>query len=271
MVVVDVGGREFYLDGYLKKNFDYVKDRVLNAANMMILTVDGRVGSGKSTLASQLAFYCTDGRITLNEVTFTFDQFSDALNNLPKGGAVILDEAFSSMNKRTSLSRQNMIMLSLLQTARVKQCFIIIVLPFVYDLDKNIILGMADLHINCYREPFGTRGQFRCYDQNALRRLWLHCRQEYAYVDKIAAPNFYGRFVKFFPFDEEQYLQKKSLALKQMAAADDKVGIRHKAHRDELIRMMKENNIPVKNIAERLKLSQKAIYNAINAAEVESG
>jgi len=260
-MIVNILEKSYYLDDFVKPNLDYIKDRVLNHKNMAIMIVDGRPGTGKSTLVAQYAYYITDGKFNNTFETFTLEQFSDALTNAQKGDAIVLDEAFNILNRRKALSNANMKVLSLLQQMREKQVFIFIVLPFVYDLDKNIILGLADLFIHCYRKPFGPRGQFRCYDQIQLKKLWLYCRQSYSYLDKYAKPNFKGWFRNSFPIDEPEYRKKKLESLKVLVE-EDAVDNKYIEQRNKLIIELKKH-IPVVKIAEILKLNKDTIYEAL--------
>lgn len=264
MPIVNVADKNFYMDGYLKKNLDFVKDKVIHRVNMFTCIVSGRSGSGKSTAVGQWAYYLSNGKFGIDQETFTPQQFMEGLETIDKGNSLVLDEAFAIMNKRKTLSSQNMIGLSMLQQARIKQCFIFIVLPSMYDLDKNLILNIADLHIRCYRKPFGRRGQFCVYNRKRLKNLWLHCRQSYSYSPKIAKANFRGRFTKFFPLDIKAYEKKKALSLKSLVEEQKREGGKYIDQRNKLIRAYKEENKSVKDICGITGLKQRTIYDIIN-------
>ena len=236
---------------------------------MCVTIIDGRTGSGKSTLAAQLGYYCAKGNMTLKHEAFTGHQFVKGLNELQKGQSLILDEAFELLNKRKTQSLQNMINISMLQQARMKQGFIFIVIPSCYDLDKNIILNLADLFIHCYRKPFGRRGQFVCFDRQRLKNLWLYCRQSYSYSPKVATPNFFGRFVKFFPFDFEEYEQRKMKALEQMkdnkTLFEDKVMVQRN---DAIFRLKKEGK-SIQYLCDLFGLKERMIFNILREQNKE--
>lgn len=264
MVVVDVKGFQFYMDGKVKSNLDYVKDRVLNYNNMMVCIIDGRPGAGKSTLAAQAAYYCTDGNLSIEDETFTIDQTTSMLKKQTPGKAVIIDEAFDQMNKRTANTTMNMLTISLLQRMRSKRIFIFIVLPYIYDLDKNVILGLCDTFIHCYRRPFGPRGQYKVYDEDRLRRLYLVCRQTYNYPDKVSQPNFYGKFSKKFPLDYNEYENKKEKSLLSMIQTKENI-VRTKYHkqRNELIMLAHNLGKTAKEIANIIGVTERTIQYVI--------
>ncbi len=276
MVIVSVGvgtdhHHSFYMDGYLLKNLKYAKDSVLNKKNMFVCLIDGRTGTGKSTLGCQAASYLTDGKHSVLNTTFTTKQFTDRLKEIKRGQAIVIDEAFLLLNKRKTQSSQNMIILSIMQAARVKQCFIFIILPSMFDLDKNLTLNIGDLFLHCYRKgSFGSRGQFSCYDRIGLKRLWLFCRQEYSYRTKISMPNFRASFTKKFPIDQEAYDKKKDEALASMAKVDGEADNKYLQQRNDLIYALKEEGKSVEEICKIVKLTPKAVYNVINKPKVEA-
>ena len=268
MVQAKPGDREYYMDGYLHDNLTYVKDRVLNYKNMMVCIIDGRPGTGKSTLAAQISYFCSNGHLTLTNEIFTVNQFLEEMKNAKKGDGLILDEAFDLLNKRKAQSNQNMIALSILQQMRVRQSFIFIVLPSVFDLDKNIILNLCDTFIHTYRKPFGARGQFSVYDIDGLKKLWLYGRQSLSYSPKIAKPNFRGRFTKFFPLDMEAYEDKKNKALESMKLSEKPEGSKYLTQRNKLIVKMREEGKPVSKISDLISLKQRTVYDILKQTEV---
>jgi hypothetical protein len=263
MVVVKVKDKEFYLDANLKKNYDYIKKQVLGQKDMALILVDGLPGSGKSTVMSQGAYYLSDGKLTLDDCNFIVEDLGKGLKNSEKGGVPSLDEAFE-LNKRLTQTKKNMEMLSLLQRVRFKQIFVFICLPMFYDLDKNIILGLANILIHCYRQDFGARGQFAVYNREGIKKLWLYGRQSLTYSERIVRPNFRGRFTKFFAFDEKEYDKKKDYALEQLGkVADDRGNAKYRNQRNKSIIALSEKGLSVKEISEIVDLGMTQIYDIL--------
>jgi len=212
MTVVKVNEIQYYLDRYMLKNLDYVKDKVKHNKDSLIALVDGRPGSGKSTGIWQFLNYLSDGRLTLDNCVFNLKDFKDKIDNAKPFEPIWLDEGFE-FNKRKSRSQDNFDLLGTLQKARAKQLFIFIALPVVYDLDKNVILSLAQMFIHFHRQgDFGKRGFYKVYDSNGMKRLWLFCSKDMTYNDKKACPRFFAHTTKAFYFDQEAYEKKKFLA-----------------------------------------------------------
>lgn len=222
MVLVKVKDFEFYMEGYLKKNLDFIREKVLRNKDQFICVIDGRTGTGKSTLAAQCAYYLTEGNMELGSMnedkTFNLKsyawnqkQFNTVMANAQPGSAVMGDEMFGIANTRLSLTRESMEVLARLQTMRSKKVFIFLCLPCIYDLDKNIVLNLADLFIHCHREDYGSRGQYDVYDRSCLVKFWNNAvaRKTRTFPPKVAIPNFSGRFTKAFPFNFEEYEKLK--------------------------------------------------------------
>jgi len=264
MVLVNVNGNEYHISKLVYKPLLRVKKKVISNSDLFTGIVDGRVGTGKSTLAAQLAYFCSDGKLTLDNVVFTPKQFMDQLNNAKPGTNIILDEAFDTMNKRKSRSAENMEVLSLMQKMRVKRVFIWIVLPYYYDLDKNVILGLADILFHVWRKDFGTRGSYSVYDRKKLKSLWLTRRQYYDYPKFVEAPNFHSKFNKFFPFNEDEY-QKKKIESFTKAEQDTKSKKIERIieHRAELINILREKGMKIKEIAGKLNISASGVSKII--------
>lgn len=266
MVIVRSGDFEVYLDGYLHKDLDFIKDKVLNHNNLFLAIIDGRTGTGKSTLGAQMAKQL-DPNFSLDKECFNAEQFATALKGAQVGDCIVLDESFSTANKRKTQSSGNMEILSMLQMMRVKRCFIIVILPCVFDLDKNLLLNLCDMFIHCYRqEEFGPRGFFSCYDRIGLKKLWLYCRQSLTYSLKVSKPIYRGKFVAKFPLDYGKYEDKKVAAIEEQSKKKLSENKKYLIQRDKAIVKLSQH-IPAKEIAELLELKPRMIYNILEKSE----
>lgn len=245
MVIVKVKDKEFYMDGYMKENLDFVKSRIQKRNEMFICILDGRVGSGKSTLADQYAYYCSDGNFDLKDKAFTVDDFDTILTNKIKGEAhnnVILDEAFE-INKRKTTSMANMKILKKLQRIRSKNLYIWIVLPCLYDLDKNVILQLTNMFVHCYTDyDYGPKGRFASYSRKSLKNLWLKCRDTLSYYPWVSMPNFRGRFTKAFPSGDYNTYEKRKNDILDKADIEIKPKNKAREQRNKLIRNWAEEH-----------------------------
>ncbi len=269
MTMISFKGHNFTMGYYLYREMAKMKDSVLNSNDMGLLLIDGRPGAGKSTLAAQVAWFLTDGNFSLKYEAFTQKQTSDIMKNMKKGDAVIVDESFDVINKRTSRSASNMTMLRDLQQMRSRQVFIIILLPSFYDLDKNVSLWLASALIHCYRspEPLGKRGQYMTYNINGIRNLWLYGRQSYSYSKKIAVANFLGRFPKYFPLDFGKYEAKKQKSLQEEEKRKNESN-KYILQRNKLVVELKNMGKKVGEICSILNLKERTIYDILESTIV---
>ncbi len=250
-----------YLDGFLKADYDFIRDRVLNHNDFFLLIIDGKPGTGKSTLGVQSSCYLNQ-KTTIKSIAFDLEQFEESLVKAKEGGVVLLDESFE-LNVRSSQSRANMRILSLLQQMREKKVFIILIIPCVYDLDKNVILSLCDLFIHTYREPFGRRGNYNIYDSEGLKKLWLFARQGRHYSYKITRPIYKGRFSKVFPLDYKAYRKKKISTLESFRKRETRISGDHYSRNEErnkIIKKLYDKGTTAEDIGNLVNLTKPAIY-----------
>lgn len=258
-------GKAYSMDGWTYDNLSYVKDRVLNHNDMGVFLIDGKPGAGKSTLAAQFANFLTDGKFSLQDECFTSGQTTERLNAMKAGEAIVIDESFEQFNRRKTQSNENMLGISLLQRMRSKRVFIFVLLPFMYDLDKNLILGLANTLFHCYRQPFGDRGQYSVYDEEGIKKLWLYGRQSYSYSEKIVIPNFRARFSSFFPIDYEAYEKKKQESSKELGKETQlKEKGKFVRQRNLLLKELYTSGRPISEISKLTNIQQRQIYNILN-------
>lgn len=257
---VESGGQEYYLDGILKRNLDFIKEKVLKKNMDFVTVIDGRVGAGKSTFATQIALYF-DPTFTLDNIVFTPQQFIEAVKKASKGQAIIFDEAMI-ISSRSAMSEFNKAVVFLMAQIRSKQLFIFFVLPSIFDLDRNLALHRCNLLLHCYSEEFGTRGRFAGFIEDNVKTLYLNGKKFYSYSRPKS--NFYGRFTKHFTVDTEKYEKKKQNAIKNMTLKPRKIDNKFKVERDKLIKYLHtQYKLTQVDIGSIIKLSRQEIGNII--------
>ncbi len=199
-----------YMDGYLKKNLDQAK-KVIKKDWDMIFCVDGYEGSGKSVLAQQCAYYC-DNTIDIDRITFTPQEFIDAINKASKFQAVVYDEAYGGMSSRAAMSEVNRSLMAVLAEIRQKNLFVFIVLPCFFELDKYAAVWRSRALLHVYTGDDFQRGFFSFYSQDRKKSLYVLGKKFYSYRQPPC--NFHGRFTKGYVVDEESYRIKKNATLK---------------------------------------------------------
>ena len=170
---LDVNGNEcsFYLDDNLKIALDTAKDRVKKDWDFCSCCV-GTSGAGKSSFIRAVAKFC-DPDFTHKNIAFTSEQFIEITNSCPKFSAVVLDEAFLSMNSRQTMSKDFQIIINHLQLIRQKNLFIFILLPNFFDLSKNVAIFRTSHLYLVYADDDGKRGKFLVFGRNEKRLLYI--------------------------------------------------------------------------------------------------
>lgn len=195
--------------GTLRQNLDLMKE-VIKSDWDFITVVDGMEGSGKSTLAFQCAKY-VDDTFNLDMVCFTAEDFMDKVLKAEKYKAIVYDEARGGMNARRAMSAINNALTDMLAEIRQRNLFIFIVLPTIFDLDKNVACWRARALIHVYTGKGFKRGYFSFYSAVSKKKLYMYGKKFYDYKIK---GDFGGTFTNYYPFNREKYKEKKLAALR---------------------------------------------------------
>jgi len=205
----DVLGKKFWIDGFLKDNFDYIRPKVSNKIphrrSDMFIIIDGPVGSGKTTLSFQCARYF-DPTFNLSRVVFSVDDFLKVLIEATPGQAVVFDEAII-VNSRSALTDFNKKVIIAMTQIRSKGLYIFFNIPSVFDLDRNLVLNRCHLLLHCYQDSFGDRGKFCVFDHDKMKTLYLKGKRLYSYAFPKA--NFVAKFTEYFDLVRDDYENKK--------------------------------------------------------------
>lgn len=241
------------MDGYLRKNLDQAK-KVIKKDWDMVMCIDGYEGAGKSVLAQQCALYC-DPTFNVDRCCFTPEDFIHQINNSQPYQAVIYDEAYGGMSSRAALSEVNRSLMAVLAEIRQKNLFVFIVLPCFFELDKYAAVWRARALLHVYTGDNFERGRFSFYNQDRKKALYASGKKFFSY--KFPTPNFIARFAKGYAVDEVAYREKKLAALKAREEKPQQTAmqIRHNKLIGDLINMLVEQGLTLKNIADRVGMA----------------
>ncbi len=118
------------------------RKRVANNQDLAILISDhqNRRGTGKTVLSLKVASKIdrTEAGITKEKVSIGVDSLLDAYVELPKGSALVLDEAESGLNKYEAGTQINKAMRELVSMGRIEQKYLILNLPSSGALDRDL-------------------------------------------------------------------------------------------------------------------------------------
>jgi len=214
-----------YFDGLLVKNLDIVKGYIKQDWDYFWV-VDGEEGSGKSVFAQQIAYYLTDGKFSVDNICFTFEEFKKLVVNAKKYDCIIFDESFRGAASRSSMSSGNKAMLTIVQEMRQKNLFVLLILPSFWELDAYLVRHRSKGVFHVYTGEKKARGFFRFYAKEFITDLYRDSRKfKYRYPKY---PAFFGSFLGYYCVDEEQYKRNKLIALRESEDEESGVKIPHK-------------------------------------------
>lgn len=175
MVVIEVAGQKYSVDGGLMKNWDKIKGGKLKKLDEdRVYIVDGREGTGKSVWAMQqagaidptlfedalrtktLPRICFDGETTLNAIRNTRSTHEHTK-------VIIFDEAFRGLASTSVLSKINRQIVQVLMEMRQNNLVLFIVLPTFIMLDKYALMNRGNVlfHIHKPRQKENKKSYHR--------------------------------------------------------------------------------------------------------------
>ena len=157
--------KEYHISKPIKKTLDKSKHHVLTKDWDRVFIIDGAEGAGKSLLGLQLGYYL-DRTLNLDRVTFSGEDFKEAINKAEKGQCIIFDEAFNGLSSSGAMSSMNKLIVTNLQECRQKNLFIIIILPTIFLLQKYVAIFRSQCLFHVWSASNGERGFYRVYNRN---------------------------------------------------------------------------------------------------------
>ena len=212
---VQINDDEIYFDGFLHANLtDLMKAIKLKWDGIGMMC--GYEGDGKTTLASQIC-YLMDPTFSLKRCVFTPKQFIEAVDEAKPGEAIQFDEAHAAFDAKRWRDQGQQAIVSMLTRIRKKQLFILIISPTFFDMVKYIAIHRTRFLIQIRSEGL-ERGYFNFYNRDRKHRLYVLGKKTEDM--KAIKSNFYGRFTKFTPFNEDEYEKKKDAGEQEMRQKD---------------------------------------------------
>lgn len=118
------------------------RKRVANSQDLAVIISDhqNRRGTGKSVFSLRLAHALdrTEEGITEEKVALEPTELEDAYVDLPKGSALVLDEAEAGLSKYRAGSAVNMAMRELVSMGRIQEKYLVLNLPASSELDRDL-------------------------------------------------------------------------------------------------------------------------------------
>jgi len=118
------------------------RKRVANNQDLAVLVSDhqNRRGTGKTVLSLKLAALMdrTDEGLTTEKVAIDPDELTESYVELPKGSALVLDEAEAGLSKYEAGSAINRAMRELVSMGRIREKYLVLNLPASSELDRDL-------------------------------------------------------------------------------------------------------------------------------------
>jgi len=118
------------------------RKRVAENQDLAIIISDhqNRRGTGKTIFSLKLASLMdrTEGGITQEKVAVGPDQLLESYMELPKGSALVLDEAEAGLSKYEAASGVNKAMRELVSMGRIQEKYLVLNLPASSELDRDL-------------------------------------------------------------------------------------------------------------------------------------
>jgi len=211
-----VNGRQISFDGRLLRLMMDIRERNHKKDKHYILVVDGDLGVGKSTFAQQFAAVIDDTfcDTASQKIHNAVEAYVQAIIKCDQFNSQILDEGLNGANARRAMSSLNILLQSVLTEIRQKNLLLVICVPFIFDLDRSIAIGLSDGLVHCYEKGDDNRRYFKFYGKKSKKALYLNPNNKKYYMYKGRC-TFYGRFSNGYVMDEAEYRKFKKDSLQK--------------------------------------------------------
>lgn len=205
---------KFWIDGYLKSNYDIILNEAIPNEWDGLIIVFGKEGSGKTTAGTQGCKYMDDD-FNLEKLAFLPNHFEKIIEKAKPGSSIIWDEAITGLNTAQWASHISQTIIKKLTQIRKKKLKIFICFPYLHMLNKYIISRcVASLYI--FAKGFEDRGHGYFYNQEQTEDLYALMKEKYSMTPRKAITKaqkaFYFRFNKHFCLPEDEYDKAKDKA-----------------------------------------------------------
>jgi len=238
MTMLNIKGKEFYLDSFLIQKLDTLKNIVFKKNWDGVILVDGLERVGKSTLGITCAYYLADGNFTVNNICANNDDVIKKIESFPDKSILLVDEGSLVFNSRDSMKKEQKKLIKILNVVGQKNMIFIIILPSFFDLNKQIALRRSKFLLHCYTDNTLHRGRFAYFGEDAKKILYTKGKKNFdSYQYPKRSRNELGRFTSFNPLGDE-YLETKKRSL-SAALHEDEVSTKQKVSYDIFMKVVR--------------------------------
>lgn len=220
----------FYLEKSLKNQIDVlIKNIKYDWDFTIIISGSGEVRVGKSVLALQIAQYWNYKINKKYNLNLTFDENNivfkgselikkgNELGKDKKYSVLMYDEAGSDLQSLKVMKTTTQNVLDYFRECGQYNLLNILVIPDFFELPLPIAVTrsifLLDVTYYANEKLIFKRGFFKFYSKPNKKMLYLMGKKERNY--NAYRMDFKGKFLNFYPIDEEKYREAKRIALKK--------------------------------------------------------
>lgn len=209
---VKVKDKEYYMDGYLKSNLKDLQQAVKYKWDGVVL-IDGMEGSGKTKFAKSLAYFVSNGALTIFDIFFTPEQFEEWVDKAQPEQAGLWDEFVLAGMSEEALTKMQIAIIKKMTLIRKKRLYIFMLIPYIFMLRSYFAVARTRCLIHVSSPDGIRRGFFAFYNYKEKRHLYFKNKKTWGYEG--VAPSFRGRFTDYYGLfvDETEYEKKKDDAI----------------------------------------------------------
>lgn len=222
MTIVNIKGKEFYLDEFLKQKLDTLKHIVYKKNWDGVILIDGHERVGKSTLGICIGYYLSEGNFSVENICADNEDAVKKIETFPDKSVLLVDEGSLVFNSRDAMKKEQKKLMKILNVVGQKNMIFIIILPSFFDLNKQIAIRRSKFLLHCYTDNTLARGRFAYFGEDAKKKLYTIGKKNFdSYDYPKRSINELGRFTDFNPLGDE-YLETKKKSLFSALHEDEK-------------------------------------------------
>ena len=124
---IETGIKTINLHNRLKQKLDNVK-KIIKKKWDAVITIDGGERIGKSTLGMTIAWYFSDGKLTIDNFAAGMQDAAEKIDKLPDKSILFVDEGSLVFNSKDSMTKESKKLQKVLDVVGQKNMIFIIIL-----------------------------------------------------------------------------------------------------------------------------------------------
>lgn len=268
--MIKVTDKQFWMDGYLKKNLDILKHEVRFNDWDNVLLIDGMEGSGKTVAGATIAYYLgydekkNISNFDINNIFWTSEQLEEIITKAKPNSAILGDEFVLVGLSTEAMTRIFNTILKYFTTIRKKNLHIIIIVPYLFMLATYFAVARSRALIHIITTEGFKRGHFRFYNYAQKRYLYFEGKKKYWGYPKKCNWSFQGeqrvKSLDELGINKEEYEKKKDDAISAIMEKKGKKDDKYKVNFFRIIEFLhKKEKIEWKLIPKVANLSMSAL------------